>query len=110
MPDEPEVIVSYKHLIRLEDKGTNTFMPDGSENEYNVKELLGTVYVENKTEDEILQLLKKIVDKSDTEESLKEKARKNRLIMKELNFYGIGVDLDELYNRVIKWKRNSKKI
>ncbi len=110
LPDEPEITVSYKHLIRLEEKGIKTFIPDGSENEYNVNKLLGTVYVENKTEDEILQLLKKIVDESDTEDSLKEKARNKRIVMVEPNFYGVGVDFSELYKRVIDWKRKSKQI
>jgi internalin A len=109
LPDEPEITVSYMHLIRLERKGIKTFIPDGSENEYNVKELLGTVYVENKNEDEIVHYLKKLVDESDTEDSLKEKARKNRIVMAEPNFYGFGVDLGELYRRVIEWKGNSKK-
>jgi len=105
LPDNPKITVGYKHLIVLEREGIKTFIPDGSENESNVKELLGTVYVENKNEEEILQLLKKLVDKDDTEDSLKEKARKNRVVMAEPNFYGIGVDLSELYKRVIEWKK-----
>ena len=109
LPDEPEITVGYEHLIILERKGIKTFIPDGSENEYNVKELLGTVYVENKNEDEIVHYLKKLVDESDTEDSLKEKARKNRIVMAEPNLYGIGIDLGEIYRRVIEWKRNSKK-
>ncbi|UCH98245.1 MAG: leucine-rich repeat domain-containing protein [Candidatus Aminicenantes bacterium] len=43
MPDEPGITVSYKHLIRLEQKGREYYEPDGSEKEYNVKQLLGTV-------------------------------------------------------------------
>ena len=63
MPDEPNVTVSYKHLIRLEQKGREYYEPDGSEKEYNVKDLLGTVYVEKKSEDEILQILRKLKEK-----------------------------------------------
>ena len=43
LPDDPEVTVSYDHLIKLELKGRETYMPDGSDNEYNVSDLLGTV-------------------------------------------------------------------
>ncbi|MFC2141124.1 COR domain-containing protein, partial [Acidobacteriota bacterium] len=43
MPDEPGITVSYKHLIRLEQKGREYYEPDGSEKEYNVKQLLGTI-------------------------------------------------------------------
>ena len=46
LPDKPEITVSYEHLIRLERKGVKMYFPDGSENEYDVKELLGTVFVE----------------------------------------------------------------
>ena len=103
LPDEPEITVSYKHLIRLEDRGIETFIPDGSENECNVKKLLGTVYVENKTEEEILQLLKKLVDKFDTEESLLEKA--NSIIMLQPNAFGIGMNINELVRRALERKQ-----
>ena len=94
LPNEPEITVSYEHLIILEQKGIETFIPDGSENECNVKNLLGTVYVENKNEEEILQLLKKLVDKFDTEESLLEKA--NNIIMLQPSAFGFGMNINEL--------------
>ena len=100
LPDEPDITVSYKHLITLKGKGIKTFIPDGSENEYNVKELLGTVYVENKNEEEILQLLRILLDKSDTEESLLEKV--NNIVMLQPNVYGIGVNINELVKKVLK--------
>ena len=100
LPDEPEITVSYEHLIRLERKGVKTYFPDGSENEYYVKKLLGTVFVENKNKDEILRLLKKLVEKNDTEESLKEKA--NKIIMLKPNVYGIGLDINELVRKAIR--------
>jgi small GTP-binding protein len=43
MPDEQNITVSYEHLIRLEKKGREYYEPDGSEKEYNVKQLLGTI-------------------------------------------------------------------
>jgi len=103
LPDEPEITVSYEHLIILEQKGIKTFIPDGSENESNVKELLGTVYVENKNEEEILQLLKKLVDKSDTEESLLEKA--NSIAILQPNIGGFGININELVRKTLKRKK-----
>ncbi len=47
LPDKPEVTVSYKHLIKLELKGIEMYMPDGSDYEYRVSELLGTVINRN---------------------------------------------------------------
>ena len=67
---------------------------------HDVKKLLGTVFVENKNEEEILRLLKKLVDKNDTEETLKEKA--NKIIMLKPNVYGIGLDLNELVRATIR--------
>ncbi len=43
MPDEPNITASYNHLILLEKRGIDQFIPDGSEREYNVKQLLGTI-------------------------------------------------------------------
>lgn len=45
MPDNTDIAVSYKHLIRLEDWGTKHYAPDGSEKEYDVNQLLGSVNV-----------------------------------------------------------------
>jgi small GTP-binding protein len=98
MPDEPEITVSYEHLIRLEKKGVEKYIPDGSENEYIVKKLLGTIYVENKTEEEILQILRALKDKSDTEETLRQKA--NDVIMLKPNVMGVGIDLNSLIKKV----------
>jgi GTPase SAR1 family protein len=43
IPDEPNITASYKHLILLEKRGIDQFIPDGSEKEYNVKQLLGAI-------------------------------------------------------------------
>jgi small GTP-binding protein len=58
LPDEPEVTVGYEHLIKLELRGIETYMPDGSDNEYKVSELLGTVINGNGLM-EILEILQK---------------------------------------------------
>jgi hypothetical protein len=99
MPDEPEITVSYEHLIRLEQKGVEKYIPDGSENEYIVKDLLGTIYAENKTGEEILQILRVLKDKSDTEETLRKKA--NEVIMLKPNVMGLGIDVNNLIKKVV---------
>jgi len=51
-------------------------------------------------ENEILQLLKKLVDKSDTEESLLEKA--NSIAILQPNIGGLGININELVKRTLK--------
>ncbi len=102
MPDNPEVTVSYDHLARLEQKGIEEYLPDGSEKEYDVKDLLGSIYVEHKTEKEALQLLRKLQDQSDTQETLLEKV--NEIIVLQPNFFGLGININQLVNKLInKW-------
>ncbi len=107
MPDEPNVTVSYEHLIRLEQRGREYYEPDGSEKVYNVKDLLGTVYVEKKSEDEILQILRKLKEKSDNEETLLQKATNSVLL--QPNIMGFGINLNVLIKKLFaKDKKRDK--
>jgi internalin A len=45
LPDEPNLTVSYNHLIKLENRGIDRYFPEGSDKEYSIAELLGTVRV-----------------------------------------------------------------
>ena len=107
LPDNPEVTVSYNHLIKLELKGRETYMPDGSDDEYNVSDLLGTVInrsneralleeilriteMNRSNGNEILKILRKlqeVEEESDTEDTLLEKV--NKIIMAEPNFMAL---------------------
>jgi small GTP-binding protein len=100
MPDHPEITVSYEHLIRLERRGIREYMPDGSENVYNVKDLLGTIYSENKTEEEILQILRGLKEKSDTEDTLLEKAED--IVILQPNFMGVGIDVKKAIKKLFR--------
>jgi hypothetical protein len=102
MPSEPEITVSYMHLIRLEIKGIEKYIPDGSENEYNVKDLLGTIYVEKKNEEEILQILKEIRNEFDNDETFIRKV--NDIALLQPNFMGVGVNLNQLIKKVLDKK------
>ena len=76
LPDNPEVTVSYAHLVRLEKASIAEHFPDGAERSYNVKELLGTLYVEQPpTEEELIRILKGIVTELDSERTLMQKAK-----------------------------------
>lgn len=88
MPGEPEITVSSEHLIRLEKRGIEAYIPNGSEKEYPVRDLLGTIYAEKKSEEEILELLRELKDKSDTEETLLKKAED--IVILQPNFMGSG--------------------
>jgi hypothetical protein len=99
MPDRPDIGVSYPHLLRLEAKGIPTYMPDGTDKEYSVRELLGYVKAPRKTEEEILELLRLLVDRTDTAETLYQKA--NSALLLHPNLFGIGVNLNELIRRVL---------
>jgi len=94
MPDQSTVTVSYSHLLRLESKGINSYLPDGSDKEYDVKELLGNIYTMKLTEEEIAKIARKIKDDKDTVDSLSKKVG-DALILQP-NFMGMGADLKKL--------------
>jgi internalin A len=58
LPDNPEIAVSYLHLLRLEKKGQLEFLPEGAENDYNVKELLDGIKPEKERQKDMDQLLR----------------------------------------------------
>jgi small GTP-binding protein len=123
LPDDPEVTVSYKHLVKLEIKGTEEYMPDGSDKEYNVSELLGTVINDSSmmkmvkeilrnTEInkkygmeilEVVQKLQEIEEESDTEDTLTEKILS--VVSVNPTFCGVGLDLGGIVKLYLKRKR-----
>nr|WP_255679148.1 COR domain-containing protein [Methanosarcina sp. DH1] len=120
LPDEPEVTVGYEHLIKLELRGIETYIPDGSDNEYYVSELLGTVINGNglmeilkeilqKTEmneKEILKIfqnIQNIESESNVEGSLLEKI--NRSITLNPNVCGVGPNINEMIKLYLERKK-----
>jgi small GTP-binding protein len=100
MPDAPHVTVSYNHLLLLEEKGIADYIPDGSTAAYKVKDLLGTVHlrVENAREEEILNILRKLKEKYDTEETLLQKA--NDVFEIKPSLLGIGININNLIKKL----------
>jgi internalin A len=106
IPDDPTKTVDYGHLIRLEEKGSEYYLPGKSKNEYKVKDLLGTITPEKPTEEKILQLLRKIKSDQDTMESLLKKA--NDAILLQPNIMGFGINLNNLIQKVLHKKEKNK--
>ena len=103
MPDDPDVICSYKHLLTLSEKGIEAFIPDGSEKLYRVKELLGMVQFEKKGDEEILEVLRRIEDKITDEASFVEEA--NKIIDLRPNLFGFGLNLNQLAQKFFDRKK-----
>jgi internalin A len=40
LPDNPKFSISYKHLLKLESRGETNYFPEGSDHDYNIRELL----------------------------------------------------------------------
>jgi internalin A len=57
LPDQPELTVSYQHLLRLEKMGQHVYIPEGASRAYQVKDLLGMV-VETRTSQEMFAILR----------------------------------------------------
>lgn len=52
LPEEPGIAVEYRHLLQLQAKKIKTFIPEGSETLYDVKELIGSTYLEKESKKE----------------------------------------------------------
>jgi len=123
LPDKPEVTVSYKHLIKLEMRGIEMQMFDGSDYEYRVSDLLGTVInrrskkalleeilqittMNRSSEKEILKILRTLQEidtMSDTDETLLEKV--NNVFSLQPTVLGVGMNVNEIAKMYIKWRK-----
>ena len=43
LPDNPDVVVGYEHLLTLEEQGIDTFVPEGTKKPYRVQDLLNGI-------------------------------------------------------------------
>ncbi len=103
MPDDPEITANYKQLIRFEEEGIENYLPGESEKKYKVKDLLGTIASGRATEEEILQILRKLKTERDTSETLLKKA--NDAVILQPNFMGVGIDVKALIQKLFKKKQ-----
>jgi internalin A len=105
LPDNPKLNVEYDHLLNLERMGIKEFLPEGADRLYSIKELLGCIYVESKTIDDVMNLFERIADKMDTEKSFPEKA--NKIIRLKPNIHGIGIDINEIVEMFLEKRKTS---
>ncbi len=100
LPDQNDVTVSYRHLLRLESMKVEDYIPDGAEKSYKTEALLGALRLsaEHANEDELLDILKKLQEKTDTEETLLQKA--NDILLLQPNFQGLGLNLKDLVKKL----------
>ncbi|MEK8018074.1 MAG: COR domain-containing protein, partial [Candidatus Parabeggiatoa sp.] len=95
LPDNPAVTVDLDHLYNLEKMGETTVIPEGSQKKYSVRELLGTVDIKQRREEEMYECLKEIHAK--TQETSLQKTTDSFLL--QPNFFGLGVNLNNLLRR-----------
>jgi len=107
MPDDPKVTISYKHLLTLASKGRDEYIPDGSDKEYSVGELLGIVQFDKKADEMIMEILTRIEEKITDKDSFMRAAGK--VMELKPNLFGLGVNLNELWKRFLDWKEKRKK-
>jgi len=123
LPDNPEVTVGYRHLIKLELDGIEKFKPEESDDYYFVSELLGTVInwsseralleqmrqmmqMSISSEKEILNVLKVLqenITESDNEDTLLEKI--NDIFSVKPEILGLGIDFNAIARILIKRRK-----
>jgi small GTP-binding protein len=98
LPDDETRGVSYEHLIRLEDRGDRSYLPEDARREYGIAELLGSVRIEAvRTESDFVRLLQLAIAEHDDESTATEVA--NDILILQPNLAGIGINI----NNIIKW-------
>jgi internalin A len=125
LPDNPDVTVGYKHLIKLELRGIEELMPEGSDKDYVVSDLLGTVInkiseralleemrqmmeISINSEKEILEVLKILREQateSDTEDTLLGKLNKIFEILPGIPIIGTNLNINEIVKLYLRLKK-----
>ncbi len=112
LPDSPDKTVSYGHLTTLEKMNEETYIPEGSTTKYNIKDLLGNIYVIKDSKEEVLEYIKDLVENflemSDKKETVLDSA--NKIVMAQPNFMGLGINFNaaikKAYELVSRKKHN----
>ncbi len=107
LPDFPNVVVGYDHLMRLERSGEKTYFPDGATRSYSISSLLGHVQPDRKTDDEILALLKALHEKSDDEKTLLQKVQ--QAVVLKPTIFGVGIDVNKIVEMFFKDMKSRRK-
>jgi len=103
MPDDPHTTANYKQLLQFEQHGIEIYLPGESDKTYKIKDLLGSVASKDKSEDEILNLLKKLLDENDTQETAARKL--NDAFVRQPNIMGVSIDIKKLVQQMLPRKK-----
>ncbi|MCP4154182.1 MAG: hypothetical protein GY757_41030, partial [bacterium] len=101
MPDDPGITADYDQLIRHEQHGIPVFLPGNSDKTYNVKDLLGSIAIDKRSDDELVLLIKKAL-REDNEESSLEKVNSTMLDVLSFRpkFLGLEMDVNALLKKL----------
>ncbi len=103
IPLENNAKVSYEHLLLLESKGMNEYLPDGSDEVIDVQKTLGLVRSNNSTEEQILVLLEKLVADKDDEKDVLQKA--NEILFLKPNWCGVGLNVNAIVSMFLQRRK-----
>lgn len=98
--ENKKVRVSHAHLLMLESKGINKYIPDGLDYEIDVQQMLGSIQGSRTSEEEIFAILDKLVSEKDDKETIAEKA--NDIIQLQPNFFGVGININAIVTKYLK--------
>uniref|UniRef100_UPI004057AB3F COR domain-containing protein n=1 Tax=Candidatus Electronema sp. TaxID=2698783 RepID=UPI004057AB3F len=97
MPDDPQRTADYQTLRKCAERGIERYMPDGSDKDYSVYELLGLV--QPKDADELTELMRKVGGKDD--EQLSPVGLLNDIVEPKITILGITFNLKGFFEKVL---------
>jgi internalin A len=105
MPDDPERTADYETLLKYAQRGNDMYIPDGSDKEYSVKELLGLVQPKDKGE------LQKSIEKIQDQSAAKESVVDIITSVIDVNIFppSININLNSLFKRLRDREKQKRK-
>ncbi|MCP5054924.1 MAG: hypothetical protein GY940_47600, partial [bacterium] len=106
MPDNKEVTAPYNQLIRFEQKGMDIYLPEETDKEYRVQELLGSISEKETTEEKILALLERLVEEGEQKDSAVKKL--NNAFSFKPKILGVEMDFNHIFDVFLERKKKKK--
>ncbi len=103
MPDEPERSVDYETLLSYAEQGLEKIIPEGTKKAYSVKELLERVHFANESEGRQMLALAEGERKGGAVN--KTGAALNTMFKLEPSVFGVGINLNAMFDALLKWQR-----